>query len=399
MTLAVVSSHPIQYHAPVYRALQTQFGVPVTAVYGSDFSVVGYRDREFGVDFAWDTDLLSGYTSIFLSQIASGGARSVENVRASGVGRALRRIRPRAVLLIGYSLALYRAAFWHAQRLRLPVLFRAEVTDHAQARGRIKSVLRDQALRFLYLRCSALLYIGQRSQTHYRRLGCPDEKLFFSPYCVDTTPFQLDEAARERLRSTTRAELHLADDQHAILFCGKLSARKGPDLALQAIRRVPTDLRERTTLVFLGDGEMRFALQTLASEPPAVAVRFLGFQNQQMLSQYYHAADLLVLPSRQGETWGLVVNEALHHGIPCLVSDAVGCAPDLIQAGITGETFQSGQVDDLTGALMRALQIPDGEAYRARCRQHVEGYTVARAAEGIARAYMHATQPARETSP
>ena len=47
--LAVIESHPVQYHAPVYRAVQRDFGVPVTAIYGSDFSVAGYRDREFGV--------------------------------------------------------------------------------------------------------------------------------------------------------------------------------------------------------------------------------------------------------------------------------------------------------------------------------------------------------------
>ena len=46
--LAVIETHPIQYHAPVYRAVQSEFGISVTAIYGSDFSVVGYRDQEFG---------------------------------------------------------------------------------------------------------------------------------------------------------------------------------------------------------------------------------------------------------------------------------------------------------------------------------------------------------------
>lgn len=392
MTLAIVSSHPIQYHAPVYRALQTDFGIPVTAIYGSDFSVAGYHDREFGVEFAWDTDLLSGYSSVFLSQVASGGARSVEAVTAQGMAQALRQASPDALLLIGYSLPLYRAAFWHAQRLRIPVLFRAETTDHAYSRGRLKRVLRDQALRRLYARCAALLYIGRHSHAHYRRLGCPEGRLYFSPYCVNTAPFQLGEAARDQHRSVTRAELHLTSEHQVVLFCGKLSPRKGPDLAILAVKQLPPDLRQRTVLVFLGDGEMRPALETLALEPPAVAVRFAGFQNQQMLSRFYHAADLLTLPSRQGETWGLVVNEALHHGLPGVVSDAVGCAPDLIQTGITGEVFRNGQSDDLSRALLRVMSTPNDEARRARCQQQVEGYTVARAAEGIAQAYAHVTQ-------
>jgi glycosyltransferase involved in cell wall biosynthesis len=399
MTLAVVSSHPIQYHAPVYRALQTEFGVPVTAIYGSDFSVTGYHDHEFGVEFAWDTDLLSGYDSVFLSQVASGGARSVEEITTAGLGRALQQSQSKAVLLIGYSLPLYRAAFWHAQRLRLPVLFRAEVTDHARARSTLKHIARDQALRLFYQRCATLLYIGRRAHEHYQRLGCPDHKLFFSPYCIDNTPFQTDEAARQRLRSATRAQLNLDNTKRVLLFCGKLSERKGPDLLVNAIKQWPDELRMKTALVFVGDGEMRSALQSMASSSPVVEVRFLGFQNQHELSQYYHASDLLVLPSRQGETWGLVVNEALHHGIPAVVSDAVGCAPDLIQEGVTGEVFQTDRVDDLASALARTMESPNDEARRVQCRQQVDKYTMTRAAEGIARAYTHVMQRADRGHP
>src|SRR5450631_4008389 len=102
MSLAVISTHPIQYQAPVYRALQTQFGIPTTVIYGSDFSIAGYRDREFGATFAWDTDLLSGYESVFLSTVAHGGAASDGEVTAKGAAAALHKLRPSAVLLLGY---------------------------------------------------------------------------------------------------------------------------------------------------------------------------------------------------------------------------------------------------------------------------------------------------------
>ena len=82
--LAVIETHPIQYHAPVYRALQRDFGIAVTAIYGSDFSVEGYHDREFGATFAWDTDLLTGYSSTFLARAADGGAGSDDHVTTRG---------------------------------------------------------------------------------------------------------------------------------------------------------------------------------------------------------------------------------------------------------------------------------------------------------------------------
>src|SRR5205823_4855522 len=102
-SLVVVETHPIQYRAPVYRALQQRFQVPVTVIYGSDFSVAGYYDPEFRSKFAWDTDLLSGYGHLFLSTVNAGGGRTYETVSTGGLSGALRSLAPRAILLAGYS--------------------------------------------------------------------------------------------------------------------------------------------------------------------------------------------------------------------------------------------------------------------------------------------------------
>jgi glycosyltransferase involved in cell wall biosynthesis len=140
-------------------------------------------------------------------------------------------------------------------------------------------------------------------------------------------------------------------------------------------------------VLFLGDGHLRESLDRLARTEPSVAVRFVGFQNQTQLSRYYHAADILVLPSRGFEPWGLVVNEALAHGLPCIVSDQVGCAPDLITPGVTGEIFESGSVSSLSWALQRATALVGKSTVRDQCRARVSAYSVEHAAAGIAQAY------------
>lgn len=66
---------------------------------------------------------------------------------------------------------------------------------------------------------------------------------------------------------------------------------------------------------------------------------------------YYVMADLFVLPSGEGETWGLVVNEAMCFGLPVIVSDRVGCGPDLIRQGENGYVFQVGNIDELAERL------------------------------------------------
>jgi glycosyltransferase involved in cell wall biosynthesis len=138
-------------------------------------------------------------------------------------------------------------------------------------------------------------------------------------------------------------------------------------------------------LAVLGDGALREALAQQARDT-GTAIRLLDVQSQDALSRFYHAADMLVLPSRSGETWGLVVNEALHHGVPCVVSDRVGCAPDLIDAstGVVCEADSSAALGWAIGAAMELAGRPD---VRERCRQRAAGYSVARAAQGIAEAY------------
>jgi glycosyltransferase involved in cell wall biosynthesis len=371
----------------VYRAVQTLFGIPVTAIYGSDLGVAGYRDREFGVSFAWDTDLLAGYDAHFLVRTCADAQVEPSAVEVRGLGAILKRLKPRAVMLLGYGSRFDRRALYEAWRAGLPLLFRAETTDHSIARGSARAWVRDNTLRALYRRLARMLYIGQRSLRHYQRLEVPEEKLVFAPYCVEAVPFDCDEVARAKLRGAVRAELGLAANDLALLFAGKISERKGPDLLLQAVRELPHHLRSRMCLCFLGDGRMRASIQSDAAAAPAVRVLFLGFQNQTKLSRYYHAADVLVLPSRWGETWGLVVNEALHHGVPCVVSEAVGCAPDLILPGITGHIFETGSFTSLAVALSDSLGLLGRADTRDRCRQQVSRYSVREAARGVAEAY------------
>lgn len=391
--LAVIETHPIQYHAPLYRMLEQAFGIPVTAIYGSDFSVAGYRDAEFGAVFQWDTDLLSGYDARFLSTVAKGGAGSAELVTTEGLGEMLDALKPAAVMLVGYSPKFHRDAFWTAWRHKDPLLFRGETTDHARQRSAWKQWARATMLRWYYARFGALLYVGQRSRRHFEALGVPAAKLFFSPYCVDTAPFRLNE--HDTLRAETRAAYGIAPHRRVVLLVGKLVAVKTPEMVLQAMKQLATDAafaeRDTLTLLVVGDGELRAAMETLAAETPQIDARFVGFQNQSALTRFYHAADVLVMPSR-GDTWGLVVNEALYHGVPCVVSDRVGCAPDLVTAGETGEVFRFNAAGDLAAALRRALGYTGREETRGACLRRAEEYGMKRAAQGIAEAFERVIQ-------
>jgi glycosyltransferase involved in cell wall biosynthesis len=84
------------------------------------------------------------------------------------------------------------------------------------------------------------------------------------------------------------------------------------------------------------------------------SVRFCGFRNQSELPAFFNIATVFVLPSLN-EPWGLIVNEVMNAGKAVIVSDDVGCQPDLISDGVEGCVFPAGNIAALTDALRRVL--------------------------------------------
>lgn len=382
--LVVAETHPVQYHAPVWRECVRQ-GLPVHVLYGSDFSVVGAQDPGFGVPVKWDCDLLTGYESTFLSTVATGGAQNFAEASSIGMGKALSGLNASALLVCGYASKFDRAVRSVGSSHGLPLILRAETTDLG-ARSLIKTTVRTLYLKALYRKFSAFNPIGTRSRQHFERIGVQATRLFDSPYCVDDSSFELTDAAHARHRINARQIFGAHADDIVLLFSGKLIPVKAPEMLLRAVNSLPASLKNKVVMVFLGDGALR---ESLGKEAHELDVRtcFLGFQNQSKLSRYYHGADLFSLPSRTNETWGLVVNEALMHGLPVLISDSVGSAVDLVNPK-TGALFERDNQASLNQVLSDSLRKLK-QFSRTDCIAHVANFNVARSAAGVIAAWQH----------
>lgn len=394
MRLAVFPTHPIQYFAPVLQAVRLNHGIEVCFIYGSDAGQSAFKDPEFKKEISWDTDLLEGMDNVFLSRIENGVTFDAAKVPVRGMSTALKEAAADACLIPGYAARFYRMAFYHALKSRLPVLFRGDVNDYCRSRSVMKGLIRDGGLRLLYRGCEKILYTGKNAYAHYKRLGVTDSKLVFSPLSVNASVFRASEEDRKELRNSVRGRF-CGEHDILLLYSGKLIERKGIQTIIQACKAMPPQLRDRVCVVFMGGGELEAKLKEYSALTPSIKSCFIGFKNQRELSAYYHAADLLILPSFTGETWGLVVNDALHHGLPCIVSDKTGCAPDLIVPGQTGEIFRTGDAADLCAAISKALSYTGSLEIRDRCRKHVSRYSLEEAARGIARACSEITKKER----
>jgi glycosyltransferase involved in cell wall biosynthesis len=96
---------------------------------------------------------------------------------------------------------------------------------------------------------------------------------------------------------------------------------------------------------------------------------------------------VLVLPSDGGETWGLVVNEAMVCGLPAIVSDAVGCGPDLIENGKTGFTYPLGDCLELARRIQSLAEMKQaGHDFAPALAEKMRSYSVEAAVRGTIQA-------------
>jgi glycosyltransferase involved in cell wall biosynthesis len=379
--LAIVLSHATQYYSPWFRWLREKTPLTFRVFYLSDFGLKPALDEKFGVSFAWDVDLKSGYDW----ELVPNTARQPDTARFGGLRNPelparLRAWRPDAILLFGYNYHSHLKLIAWARLHGLPLIFRGD--SHLLGRQSLPFCKR-LLLSLIYRQFAALTYVGQANHDYFRRLGVTENKLFFAPHAVNAAHFSPTDTRHREQAAILRAKLALAPSTLIVLFAGKLSPAKQPDLLLDVfIQLQPPD----TALVFVGNGSELDMLQARAASRPDIAVRFLPFTNQSEMPSRYLLADLFVLPS-QGhyETWGLAVNEAMHMGLPCLVSDQVGCQSDLVTDGDTGWVFKAGQKDRLRAKLGEALSSlrDDRQGFRSRVAKRIASYNYEQAATGL----------------
>jgi glycosyltransferase involved in cell wall biosynthesis len=163
-------------------------------------------------------------------------------------------------------------------------------------------------------------------------------------------------------RGVAREQLDLAPSELVTAYVGALVREKGVDLVIRAMDEVPG------TLMVAGEGPGRGMLEKLTSEAASGRVRFLGQVAD--TRAIYWASDVVVLPSRGGDSMPGTLIEAGLCGVPC-VATAVDGIPEIVIAGVTGVITEPGTAD-----LARSLQaahesrIRLGLAARNHCQEN-----------------------------
>jgi glycosyltransferase involved in cell wall biosynthesis len=405
--LAILSTHPIQYQVPLWQAIAKDGRVPFEVWYLSDHATRPSFDPEFKQTFAWDLDMLSGYPSRSLKTNNNHNVARFSQLRlAEPLVNQFRKSNVKALWIQGWQVAAYWQAARQAHAAGIPVWVRGESNDLAPVPF-WKKPIKQIALRRLFSEISDFLYIGKANRRFYKSFGVKDEQLHPAYYCVDNERFRRQADDLRLRRAEIRREWGIPKESFCVLFAGKFIPKKRPLDLVAAVKQLRQMSSERPPhLLFTGSGELGGALRqscnvVFDSEFNGVRISegymdgkrpdasFTGFLNQTEISKAYVAADSLVLPSDHRETWGLVVNEAMASGLPCLVSDACGCGEDLIDPIAPGFRFPMGDTQSLAKAIREVIKRVTPVSL---LRQQVERFDLAKSVETLTELYQRNIQ-------
>lgn len=356
LRLAYLVTHPIQYQAPLLRRIAAEPGIDLTVFFSSDFSLKSYRDPDFGEIIAWDTPLIGGYRHEILPALGRTDRLSFWRPFNYGLARRLGKDNFDVLWVHGYNRWFHWLAMAWAKIRGLKVLVRDEATLISASRHKLKRLVKRLFFRMLRNLGDGFLAIGTLNAQYYRFYGIAPDRIFCVPYAVDNDLFRETARAAERDREHLRSELGLEPGRPIILYVSKLSeVKRGVDLLEAYIQMSPDQAQEpHPYLIFIGAGDQRKILEDRAGAMHWSTIKFLGFKNQTDLPRYYDLCDVLVLPS-VFEPWGLVINEVMNAGRPVVVSDQVGCGPDLVKNGENGYVFPAGDIAGLRQALVNMM--------------------------------------------
>jgi glycosyltransferase involved in cell wall biosynthesis len=338
--IVIVATHPIQYHIPWYRTLAASKNCELTVIYGMQLDS---KQQSIGFDkeFSWDIPLMEGYQWQLLDNTAkTPGVEKFNGIDCPSIKQVLQGLKPDLVIITGWQSRILLQALFAARKLKIKIVMRGE-SNAMYKRAFYKRLLH----RMLLTRVDAFLAIGSANREFYLNNGVDDAVIFRAPYFVDNDRFHKISGLSSQEKSDLRTQFSIPDSSYCFIYSGKLIDKKNVQELLNSFL-ILYEKHSDIHLLIIGDGKQKPALTSFVHDHQ-LPITFAGFVNQSEIPKLYSIGDCFLLASNYGETWGLVVNEAMICGLPAIVSDRVGCGPDIIIPGETGYVYPFGDTAEL----------------------------------------------------
>ena len=241
----------------------------------------------------------------------------------SGLFQQLKNEKPDTIIVSGFSSATIKVFLYSLIKRTPYIIWNGSIAK----KGRKDSFIRTLQRRLLTNFATAFVTYGTKAKSYLKSIGADDEKVFIATNTVDTSFF-------EKETEKHRAIL-VNDDIHHFLYLGYLVPRKNVGLLIDMANDLQKQ-RNNFCIDVIGDGESREQLELKVKNLGlSQFVKFHGFKQKHELPPYFAQTKALLFQT-DFDIWGLVLNEAMAAGVPCLSSVNAGASSDLIKNGYNG---------------------------------------------------------------
>jgi glycosyltransferase involved in cell wall biosynthesis len=329
--LAIITTHPIQYYAPLFHLIAERNKIEIKVFYtwGVEAKEKVF-DPGFGKERQWDIRLLDGYNYEFVENTSTTpGSSHFNGIINPGLIKSIESFSPNAVLVFGWAFQSHLKVLRYFKGT-IPVYFRGDSTLLDEVSGfSFKKLARRLFLTWVYSHIDIAFFVGTNNRKYYEVHGVAANNLVYAPHAIDNGRFYPKEE-RQRWSQEWKVSLNIAENKVVVLFAGKLAPKKNPMFLIEAAKQY-----KDVQFIIVGNGELQPQIDKAVAEIKNVT--YLPFQNQSKMPVVYLLGDIFVLPSQgPGETWGLAINEAMASGRAVIASKKCGGAVDLIVDGENG---------------------------------------------------------------
>ncbi len=174
--LAIISTHPIQYNAPLFRILAETEGVSIKVFYTWSQAQESVSDKDFGQEIKWDIPLLDGYDWQFVTNISTKPKQTFGGLVNPGLIPAIEQWGADALMVFGWNFSSHFKAMRHFHG-RIPVWFRGDSTLLDETPS-LHTFVRRMVLRYIYSHIDKAFYVGENNRRYFLAHGLRGDALY-----------------------------------------------------------------------------------------------------------------------------------------------------------------------------------------------------------------------------
>ena len=327
-----------------------------------DLTVLYQKERSSERDKKWIGVSNDSYKKVFLSGISTGVDQSI----SFEVLKYLRKGKYDKIFICGIASPTEMLALIWCKLRRIPYYFESDGGIPKSGKG-----IKELVKKFNLSGAHKYLSTGKMHDEYYRAYGIDSKKIIHYPFSSVTQSEIIKSPVSKKRKKELRSS-HGINARIVAVTVGQFIYRKGLDILIKAWG----DMKQDAALVIVG-GIPPEEYINLVSKNENKNIVFVPFLKKDELSEYYQMADVFVFPTRE-DIWGLVVNEAMAHGLPIISTDRSGAAVELVSQNENGYIVRHESVSELSDRMQKFDQLTEEEMFTmsSKSLEKVRQYTI-----------------------